>query len=165
MPNQNKSKLLIVCSSAFAAAISMAIHFEGLSLDSYPDVGKGIITACYGHTGRDVKLGEKYSLEQCREWLTEDMNVAISAVDRCAPELPEGARAAFADAVFNLGPAIVCDRARSTAARHLSAGRIVDACNQLPRWNKARVNGAAVVLPGLTRRRQAEREICLKGLR
>lgn len=159
-----KSTRRIGAASALIAAIAMAVHFEGLSLKSYADVGQGIITACYGHTGRDVRAGEKYTLEQCKKWLSDDMNLAIAAVDRCSPGLPDGPKAAFADAVFNLGPSIVCDRQRSTVARHLRDGRLTDACNQLLRWDKARVNGKMVTLPGLTRRRQAERELCLKGL-
>jgi GH24 family phage-related lysozyme (muramidase) len=35
---------------------------------------------------------------------------------------------------------------------------------QLPRWNKARIAGVAVALPGLTKRRNAEMTLCMKGL-
>ena len=43
----------------------------------------------------------------------------------------------------------------------LKAGDIPGACRQLPRWNRATVAGQSVVLPGLTKRRQAEMELCL----
>ena len=76
---------------------------------------------------------------------------AIETVEKCAPGLPAHQLAAFADAVFNAGPRIVCDRETSTAARLLAAGDIEAACNQLPRWNRATVAGMSVELPGLLR--------------
>ena len=72
--------------------------------------------------------------------------------------------AAFGDGVFNIGPKIACDTKNSTAARYLKAGNLRAACDQLPRWDKAKVMGVMVSLPGLTKRRAAERELCLKGL-
>ena len=92
---------------------------------------------------------------------TDDMRTAIDIVERCAPGLPEKPLAAFADATFNLGSRLVCDTKNSTAARLLKAGDIPGACRQLPRWNRATVAGQSVVLPGLTKRRQAEMELCL----
>jgi GH24 family phage-related lysozyme (muramidase) len=91
------------------------------------------------------------------------MQAAIVAVERCAPGLPPHQLAAFADAVYNLGPRLVCDTKASTAARKLQAGDVVGACNELPKWNKARVAGAMVALPGLTKRRAVERHLCLTG--
>ena len=43
------------------------------------------------------------------------------------------------------------------------AGDLAGACQQLPRWNKARVAGAMVELPGLTKRRAAEMALCMEG--
>lgn len=122
----------------------------------------GILTVCYGSTTNVVK-GKKYSLEECSARLTADMQAAVEAVDRCVPGLPVNVLAAFSDAVYNMGPTIACNTKQSTAARYLAAGRLIDACNQLPRWDKARVGGVMVSLPGLTKRRAAERELCLKG--
>ena len=41
---------------------------------------------------------------------------------------------------------------------------IKQACMELPRWNKAKIAGIAVTLPGLTKRREKERDLCLEGL-
>ena len=49
-------------------------------------------------------------------------------------------------------------------ARLLATKQWRQACDELPRWDKARVGGALVALPGLTKRRAAEREVCLAGL-
>lgn len=146
-----------------AAAAVIAIPAEGLRQWAYRDP-VGILTVCYGATGDGVVAGRKYSLDECRSRLDTDMLKAIDAVERCAPGLPEDTAAAFADAVFNLGPTVVCDRQKSTIARLLAAGEVAGACNQLPRWDKARVGSMVVALPGLTKRRAAERDLCLRGL-
>lgn len=147
---------------AAALATAIAIPAEGLRQVAYYDP-PGVLTVCYGSTTNVVK-GKVYSLEECRERLDGDMLEAIETVERCAPGLPEQSLAAFGDAVYNLGPTIVCDPQRSTAARMLDAGDVEGACRQLPRWDKARVAGQLVPLPGLTKRRAAEMKLCLEGL-
>lgn len=148
--------------TAVALATALAIPAEGLRQVAYYDP-PGILTVCYGST-TNVVLGRQYSLEECKARLDADMLGAVEAVERCAPGLPENVLAAFGDAAYNLGPSIACDKTHSTAARLLALGRIKDACDQLPRWDKARVAGVSVALPGLTKRRAAERDLCLKGL-
>lgn len=146
--------------AAAALATAIAIPAEGLRQWAYLDP-PGVLTVCYGHTGADVVKGKKYSLAECDAFLTADMKTAIEIVERCVPGLPVGPLAAFADATFNIGSRLVCDTKNSTAARLLKAGDIVGACKQLPRWNKARVGGVMVALPGLTKRRAKEQEVCL----
>ena len=142
---------------AAAAAIATALAIPAEGLRQYAYYGPpGILTVCYGHTG-NVEKHRKYSLEECNDLLTADMKNAIIAVESCVPGLPENVLAAFADAVYNIGPRVACDTNKSTAARLLKAGRIEEACKQLPKWNKA----GGVPLPGLTKRRNAEMTVCL----
>lgn len=152
---------------ALALATAIAIPAEGLRQYAYYDP-PGILTTCYGHTGSDVVKGKRYSLEQCRSLLNADMLKAVDTVERCVPGLHEYVLAAFADAVLNLGPKVACDTRPpplgSTAARKLAAGDIEGACNQLPQWNKARIAGVLVPLPGLTNRRAKEQALCLESL-
>lgn len=145
-----------------AIAAAVAVPAEGVRRVAYHDPA-GILTACAGSTSA-VQPGQQFSLDDCTGRLSDDMLAAIAAVERCAPGLPEHQAAAFADAVFNLGPKIVCDRGASTAARLLAAGRVLDACDELPKWNKARIGGVLVPLPGLTARRERERQLCLSGV-
>lgn len=147
--------------TAAALATAIAIPAEGLRQYAYYDP-PGVLTVCYGST-TDVVKGRKYSLDECRQRLNADMLQAIETVERCVPGLPEHQLAAWGDAVYNLGPTIVCDTGRSTAARLLAAGEREAACRQLPRWDKARVGGVMVTLPGLTKRRAAEMGLCLSG--
>lgn len=144
-----------------ALAAAIAVPAEGLRHWAYYDP-PGILTVCYGST-TNVEKGRKYSLEECRARLDADMTAAVDAVERCQPGLPVNVAAAFADAVYNMGPTIACDTRTSTAARLLRAGDIPGACAQLSRWNKARVAGVLVELPGLTKRRAAERALCEGG--
>lgn len=146
--------------AALALATAIAIPAEGLRQYAYRDPA-GILTVCYGTTGSEVVVGKHYGLSECIGFLNEDMRHALETVESCHPGLPEQVLAAFADAVYNIGPAVACD---STASRHLAAGNLVAACEQLPRWNKARIAGAYVALPGLTNRRAKERELCLQGV-
>lgn len=147
-----------------AAATAIAIPAEGLRQVAYNDIADPtLLTVCYGST-TDVQTGKVYSLAECRARLDKDMLAAVETVERCAPGLGENQLAALADAVYNLGPRIVCDTDKSTLARHLKAGRIGDACAQLPRWDKARIGGVMVSLPGLTKRRNAEYQLCMRGL-
>ena len=147
--------------TAVALAAAIAIPAEGLRQWAYYDP-PGILTVCYGST-TDVRKGVKYSLDECKARLDADMLAAVQAVDRCVPGLPVPVLAAFGDAVYNIGPTVACDTSRSTAARLLKAGDLAGACQQLPRWNKARVAGAMVELPGLTKRRAAEMALCMEG--
>lgn len=153
----DKSKRI---AAAIALAAGMATAAEGLRQIAYRDPAS-IITVCYGHTGTDFKTDVRYSLAQCDEWLSDDMKKAITAVDTCVPGLPGNVLAAFGDAAFNIGPKIACDTERSTAARYLKSGHITAACLELPKWDKARVAGVLIPLPGLTKRRQREMALCL----
>lgn len=142
--------------AAAALATAIAIPAEGLRQYAYRDP-PGILTVCYGTTGKDVVAGKKYSLQECKAFLDRDMLKAVQTVEKCQPGLPENVLAAFSDAVYNLGPSVACE---STAARLLRSGKVMEACDQLPRWNKAKVAGVYVELPGLTKRREAERRLC-----
>ena len=146
---------------AVVMASGIAIPAEGLRTAAYKDP-VGITTICYGSTS-GVKMGDRKDLNQCMALLSKEMGDAIRTVDSCNPNLPLGVLAAFGDAVYNLGPTIACNSSRSTAAALLMAKDYMGACKQLIRWDKAWVLGAFRSLPGLTKRRAREMEVCLKG--
>ena len=58
---------------------------------------------------------------------------------------------------YNIGGQAFCS---STLVRKLNAGDTVGACNELSRWTRAK----GIELPGLVKRRAAERAMCLQGL-
>lgn len=147
--------------AALALAAAVAMPAEGLRQWAYRDP-VGILTVCYGTTA-NVQPGKQYTLDECKGMLNADMLKALDQVERCAPGLPPHQLAAWGDAVYNLGPTIACDKTRSTAARLLASGRTAEACSELPKWDKARVAGQLVTLPGLTTRRAKEQRLCLTG--
>lgn len=149
-------------SVALAIATAIAAPAEGLRQWAYK-CPAGVVTVCYGHTG-SVTTGKKYTIGECKALLDADMRKAVEEVEQCQPGLPVEVLAAFADATFNIGSKVACDTRRSTAARKLKAGDYRGACEELPKWNKARVAGVLVPIPGLTKRRAIEREICLRGV-
>ena len=156
----SKLKRLTVATSI---AVALAAPLEGLRRVAYYDP-PGVLTVCYGST-TNVDKNKVYSIAECKARLDKDMLQAVETVEKCAPNLPVKTLAAFGDAVYNLGPTVACSTANSTAARLLNQGKIEEACNQLPRWNKARVAGVMIELPGLTKRRKLEQQLCLEGLK
>jgi lysozyme len=147
---------------ALALATALAVPAEGLRQWAYRDP-VGLPTVCFGST-KGVKMGDFRTVDECKALLTKEMMDVINTVDRCQPGLPTEVLAAFSDAAYNLGATIACDTSKSTAAKLLRAGNINGACDQLTRWDKARVGGVMVTLPGLTKRRALERDLCLSGL-
>lgn len=156
-PNQKRASV------AAALATLIAVPAEGLRQITYYDP-PGILTVCRGHTGPEVVKGKKYSLTECDQFMTADMRNAVLIVDTCVPGLPVEVLAAFSDAVFNIGPKIACNTEASMAARLLKNGNLGKACQQLTRWDRARVLGVLVALPGLTTRREKERQLCMQGV-
>lgn len=146
---------------ACALAVAIAAPCEGLRRRVYLDP-VGIPTYCFGETSNPVR-GKLYSIAECQGLLNDHMLDAVHTVERCAPGLPPEVLGAFSSAVYNMGPTIACNAKTSTAARYLRDGRLIDACNQLPRWDRARLAGVLVTLPGLTKRRLLERDQCLAG--
>lgn len=137
--------------AAVTMAAAMAMGFEGNSPTPYRDVG-GVPTVCYGHTGGIES--RRYSDDECQAFLKNDMAEANASVHRCitAP-MTVGQEASLTDAAYNIGPVIVCG---STLQRKANAGDWAGACAELSRW----VNAGGRQLPGLVRRRAAERALC-----
>lgn len=142
--------------SAAAAAVSLVGAWEGLQLAAYQDV-VGVPTICYGET-KSVRLGMKATKEECEEQLVASLIEYEDGMLRCMTRaVPEGAHVAFVSFTYNMGVAAFCG---STLLKRANAGDIRGACDELLKWNKA----GGVEWRGLTNRREAEREICIKGL-
>ncbi len=149
----------VIIGAATAAAITLAtplvVRWEGTVLRGYKDP-IGIVTACVGHTKTAV-LGRTYTQAECMALLKRDMQEHADEIAHCITRpLPVETHAAFISFAFNVGSAAFC---RSTLLRKANAGDLVGACNELPRWNRA----GGRELQGLTNRRMAERELCLRG--
>lgn len=157
--------------AAIAVALlgmSMAVHqlaeplimkWEGIATIPYPDPATGgePWTVCFGHTGPDVIRGKRYTMDECKVLLAQDMAIANKAVNRCLPmpKLPQ-IEAAMTDAVFNIGPKVVCD---STLRKKALANDWPGACAELKQWRMA----AGKVMKGLVNRRADAYKLCYTG--
>ena len=145
--------------SVAALAVSFVGGFEGLRQSAYPDPASHgrPWTVCYGHTGRDVAPGERESIAQCKDLLAADLGKEADGIDRCVHhDLTDGQYVAVLSLAHNIGVGGAC---RSIVVRKLNAGDIEGGCNALMGYTHA----AGFVMPGLVRRRKAERELCLAG--
>ncbi|WFF40753.1 lysozyme [Salinicola endophyticus] len=149
------------CALALSISIQVVKQFEGTQLTAYPDP-VGVPTICTGHTGAEVTLGQTLTPADCEALLAGDLGHAFAVVDAALTPaaqatLTPARRAALASFVFNVGEGAFRD---STLLTRLNAGEIRAACDELARW----VYADGRRLPGLVRRREAERELCLAGL-
>ena len=143
------------------AGVNLVTSFEGLKLHPYPDAGKGIPTIGYGTIaypdGRKVSLNDPDITEdQAREYLQYEMNQKASGVESMVSvTLNDNEFAALVCFAYNVGLGAFQG---STLLTMLNAGQDREAvADQFLRWNKA----GGKELPGLTRRRQAERSLFL----
>lgn len=138
-----------------AIAVAAVASFEGLRQTAYNDP-VGIPTICFGET-KGVKIGDKATIEQCKGMLAESLSIADKSVMSCV-KVPMGdyRHAALVSFTYNVGGAAFCN---STLVKKLNVGDAVGACNELPKWTYAK----GIQLPGLVKRRNEERELCLKN--
>lgn len=132
-------------------AAQMIAPWEGLRTTPYLDP-VGILTVCYGHTGKDIER-RKYTPAECMAIMQKDVATHAKALE-CAGDgykVREGA--AFVSLAYNIGVAGFC---RSTAAKRAQAGDYAGACEAMSRHIKA----GGKVLQGLVDRRAYERAIC-----
>ena len=134
-----------------AGTMKLVKEFEGLRLTAYQD-SVGVWTIGYGHTGPEVKPGMTISQAQADTYLQNDLakfNACVS--NYIAGNLNPNQVGALMSWSYNVG----CGNLQSsTLRRRINAGENPNtvAREELPKWNKA----GGQVLPGLTRRRNAE---------
>jgi lysozyme len=138
---------------------ALTMQFEGCDLDSYPDPGTRAApyTCGYGHTGPDVKKGMHITQSQADAWLAADLAKAAAVVNASVSvPLTQNQFDALTDFVFNVGAG---NFRASTLLRLLNKSDYAGAADQFPRWGIA----AGKVMPGLVRRRNAERALFTLG--
>lgn len=131
--------------------LALIRRFEGLRLLAYK-CPAGIPTIGYGRT-EGVKMGQSITKERAEELLLEDVAACEAAVDRLVKvPLAHGQFDALVDFAFNLGAGRLEE---STLLRLLNARNYSAAAAEFDRWTRA----GGQVLPGLVRRRAAERAL------
>jgi lysozyme len=137
--------------------IALIKEFEGCILTAYPDPATGgdPWTIGVGHTGPEVKAGLIITEAQADDYLRADLETAEKCINNLVTQiLTQEQFDALCSFVFNLG----CGALRSsTLLRKLNTGDDVGAADEFLKWNKA----AGKIMAGLTRRREAEKELFL----
>lgn len=129
-------------------------QYEGLKLTAYK-CSAGKDTIGYGHT-HGVKPGDHITKAQAEAFLDEDLAVFELTVNTAIkrPMNPHQFDAMVALA-FNIGGAAF---AGSTLVKKFNTGDIQGAAKEFPRW----CHSGRIVVPGLVKRRAAEREMFLR---
>lgn len=127
---------------------------EGVRQTAYRDPSPaGTWTICFGET-RGVQPGDRKTLAQCKAMLEGRLYEFGEQVDHCTVvPLPPKRKAAMTDFAYNAGAGRYC---RSIAPL-LNAGQVQAACDKLTEY----VYAGGIKFPGLVRRREQERGLCL----
>ena len=153
----NRAKLIAkIGATAVALVIPVVTYYEGKVNRTYVDPA-GVLTSCYGHTGPELKPGQTFTDEQCLAQLEADLTKHAIALDCVRVPLTDGQKAAFLSFAFNVGNGAFCS---STLVRKANTGDMPGACSELSKW----VYAGGKQLPGLVKRRAAERAMCERDL-
>jgi lysozyme len=160
IPQRSPRSKVAAAAAVCALAGACLAPFEGRVLHTYPDAVYGwkLPTACDGHTGPELRPGQTFTPAECDELRAADLRKTYDALAPCFHEakVSDNEMAAYLSLAFNVGAGAIC---RSSIPDKLLTGRHGEACNTILQFNRA----GGRVLAGLTRRRAAERDLCLKG--
>lgn len=135
-------------------AVPLIKEFEGCKLKAYK-CPADVWTIGYGHTD-GVKEGDEITQQEADRLLADDVHSFTAGVQRLVTsDINRNQLGALTSFAFNVG---LGNLRHSTLLRMVNAGDFLGAANQFLRWNKA----GGKVLAGLTRRREAERQLFLK---
>ncbi len=137
------------------AGLDLIKHFEGFSLRSYK-CPAGVWTIGYGTTGQWVKEGVIITAEMADQLLRDDVAKFERGVERALQGAPttQNQFSAMVSLAYNIG---LGGFQRSSVLRHHRAVNKLRAAASFLMW----VKGGGKTLPGLVRRRNAERKLYL----
>jgi lysozyme len=134
-------------------AIDLIKQFEGCKLTAYQD-SVGIWTIGYGST-LNVAPGQTITQEQAEQMLMEHLEPLSDHIeDMVRTPTTNNQHCALCCFAYNVGAGAL---ERSTLLKKLQSNDIQGAADEFLKWDKA----GGRVLPGLTRRREAERALFL----
>lgn len=141
--------------------IALIKRFEGCRLTAYPDPGTGgdPWTIGYGWTGKvddkPIKPGMKIDDATADRLLRTGVVSFDQAVSKMLKvSVTQNQYDALVSLAYNIGTRAL---STSTLMKKLNAGDVKGAADEFLRWNRS----GGKVMPGLTNRRKAEREVFL----
>ena len=136
--------------------VDFVAAWEGCRLEPYYD-GGGVLTCGYGHTGCDIKEGDVWTQEKADEQLNFDLRRRAIGVREYLYRMPSQQQFdALASVSFNCGVHAI---GTSGLMARFNAELDRECADRFLLWNM----DGGVIVPGLTRRREAERLIYLNG--
>lgn len=152
-PKPSRTRTAIAALVLSAAGLVGIVQFEGYSSQAIIPVPGDVPTIGFGTTA-GVKPGDTITPPAALARALTDVSKFEGALKQCVKvPLSQGEYDAFVSLAYNIGPGAFCG---STLVRLLNQGEYLAACAEISRWNK--FHGQP--LPGLTRRREAERAKC-----
>lgn len=146
-----------------ASGASLAIILSGSMLVA-PNEGKvnktyldpiGILTSCLGHTGKELRIGDKFTDDQCYSQMAKDLTKSQDAVHRyIVVPLNVYQEAALISFTYNAGAG---NLSKSTMAKKFNVLDYKGGCEELVKW----VYAGGKKLNGLVNRRNEELAMCL----
>lgn len=141
-------------SGALLLCVSVLAPSEGYVDRVYLDP-VNILTSCFGHTGPELRMGQRFTEAECLDQLVNDLHKHDREMLRYIKvPISNNVHAAFLSFCYNVG---VNACSKSTAIRLLNENKTESACKELKRWVYVGKN----ILPGLVTRRQKEYELCM----
>lgn len=138
-------------------AIDLIKKYEGFRPQSYQD-SVGVWTIGYGTTrinGQPVKQGMTITQDQALQLVQQEVNKLWSQIESIVKvPINDNQMNALVDFAYNLGFNAL---KTSTLMKKLNAGNFTGAANEFTRW----VYAGGKVLPGLVKRREAEKQLFL----
>lgn len=138
-------------------AIDLIKKYEGFRSESYQD-SVGVWTIGYGTTrinGQPVKEGMTITKDQALQLVKQEVNKLWSQIESITKvSLNENQMNALVDFAYNLGFNAL---KTSTLMMYVNESKFDEAANQFSRW----VYAGGKVLPGLVKRREAEKQLFL----
>lgn len=143
--------------------LNLIKNYEGLRLTAYQD-SAGIWTVGYGTTkinGIPVVQGQTITQQDAEKYLL------LHITETSAPTVKQSVKTLITQSMFDSMCSFVYNAGsgafnKSSAIKELNTGKYVEAANYFTEYNKATINGVKTVIPGLTKRRQAEQTLFLK---
>ncbi len=134
--------------------LPVVAQFEGLRLKSYLDP-VGIPTICWGET-EGVEMGQIRSREECDNMLSARLGYfSLQVKNLVTYPMTESQHAAYTSLTYNIG---VNAFKKSSVLRLANEGKKAASCDFMLKY----VYAGKKKLNGLVKRRQAERDLCLR---
>lgn len=148
------SSVVIAQVKTTAVGVGFIKYFEGLRTKAYLDAAS-VWTVGYGSTGMNVTSGMIITKYEAERLLIQDLVRFEKYIDRTIERFLKWHEFdALVSFTFNVGY-----RLKNELKFAVNTGNTAVATMKLKQYNKAKVNGIYVVLPGLVKRRNAEAQL------